>query len=158
MEFPAFIPGRSPARSGSEVPQSLRDKSAGARTLVAWSSFLFAILQSVCTVFTAVSGLRLLIGISSLAISAGAGAALDRFHANWIRVPMISFAFIGLALNLSVLLQIWRLRNRSASRWRQKPVSRHTLNVERLQMLLSVATLILIVVEEYLHFCEFRSL
>jgi hypothetical protein len=126
--------------------------------LVAWSSFFFAVLQSVCTVFVALSGLRLLIGISSLAISAGVGTALDRFHANWIRIPMIGLALIGSLLNLAVLMQIWRLRSRPASRWRQKPVTLHTLRMERLQLFLSLATFLLIGIEEYLHFRQFHSL
>jgi len=158
MDSSTSISSRSPAKHAGAMPQSLPDEPTGARTLVAWSSFFFAVLQSVCTVFVAVSGLRLLLGISSLAISAGVGAALDRFHTNWIRVPMMSFALIGSLLNLAVLIQIWRLRSRPASRWRQKPVSRHALRMEHLQLFLSFATFLLIGVEEYLHFRQFHSL
>lgn len=158
MDSLTSIPSPSQVERTDAVPQSPPNGSAGARTLVAWSSFLFAVLQSVCTLFTAVSGLRLAIGISSLAISAGVGAELDRFHANWIRVPMLSFALIGSLLNLAVLMQIWSLRRRSASRWRQKPVSRRSLRMERLQVFLSLTTLLLIGVEEYLHFHQFHSL
>lgn len=152
------ISSPSPDKCTDATPQPLPNESARGRTLLAWSSFFFAVLQSICTVFTAASGLRLLIGISSLAISAGVGVTLDRFHVNWIRVPMMSFAFIGSLLNLAVLMQIWSLRRRPASRWRQKPASRRTLRMERLQMFLALATLLLIGVEECLHFRQFRSL
>lgn len=158
MDTSTSTPSRANPKQAVEIPPSLPAESAGTQTLLAWSSFVFAVLQSVCTVFVAVGGLRLLIGISSLAISAGVGATLDRFHTNWIRVPMISFALIGSLLNLAVLTQIWRLRSRPASRWRQKPLSPRALRMERLQMFLSLATLLLIGVEEYLHFREFHSL
>ena len=148
----------SPGEDPGAVRPLLRENSADARTLLAWSSFVFAVLQNVCTVFVAVSGLRLLIGISSLAISAGVGAALDRFHGNWIRVPMMSFAFVGSLLNLAALIQIRRLRRRPAARWRQKPLSRDALRMERLQLYLSLATFLLIGVEEYLHIRQFHSL
>ena len=126
--------------------------------LLAWSSFSFALLQSVCTFFFAVSGLRLFIGISSLAVSAGLTAALDRFHANWIRVPMIGIALVGALLNLVIVMQIRYLRSRPASQWRQKPTSLRTLRMERVQFVLSIATLILVGLEEYLHFAHTHSL
>jgi hypothetical protein len=57
------------------------------------------LLQSICT-FAAVDGLRLVIGVGSLAVSAGIGTAMDRFHQDWIRVPMIVLALLGSSLNL----------------------------------------------------------
>ena len=77
---------------------------------------------------------------------------LDRFHADWIRLPMIGLALIGSLLNLVILAQIRRLRHRPASQWRQVPLSRHQIRMERVQLVLSVATLVLIGIEEYLHF------
>jgi len=119
--------------------------------LLGWSSFFFALLQSVCTFFIAVSGLRLLIGITSLTVSAGLAAALDRFHVNWIRIPMIALALAGALLNLVVLAQVRYLRSRPASRWRIKPPSLRALRMERIQFVLSIATMILIGLEEYFH-------
>ncbi|MGC1294832.1 MAG: hypothetical protein WA869_07305 [Alloacidobacterium sp.] len=123
----------------------------GSFGLLGWSSFFFALLQSVCTFFIAVSGLRLLIGITSLTVSAGFAAALDRFHMNWIRIPMIALALAGALLNLVVLAQVRYLRSRPASQWRIKPPSLRTLRMERIQFVLSIATLILIGLEEYFH-------
>ena len=78
------------------IPRQIipRDDS---RTLgvIAWSSFFFALLQSICTFFLALSGVRLVIVIGSVVLSAGAATALEKFHANWIRLPMV-----GLALRL----------------------------------------------------------
>ena len=123
-----------------------------AQGVIGWSSFLFAVLQSICTFFAAVDGLRLVIGVGSLAISAGIGTAVDWFHQDWIRVPMMVLALLGSSLNLLILMQVRRLRNRPASKWRQLPLSPKKIRMERVQMILSVATLVLIGVEEYLHF------
>jgi hypothetical protein len=119
-----------------------------ARGWIGWSSFIFAVLQSVCTFLAAMAGLRLAIGIGSLALSAGAGAALDQIHTNWIRVPMISLALIGSLLNLIAILRLRRLRNRPASSWRQKPVTMPRGRMEQLQLVLPLGTLALIVLED----------
>jgi hypothetical protein len=119
---------------------------------VAWSSFLFALLQSVCTFFAAANGLRFAVGLGSLVLSAGAGAMVDRFHADALRIPMVCLALAGSVLNLGILAQIRRLRRRGASQWRQQPLSPRKLRAERMQIVLSVATLVLVAVEEGLHY------
>ncbi len=121
------------------------------RGVIAWSSFFFALLQSICTFFVALSGVRLVIGISSVVLSAGTAAAVEKFHASWIRLPMIGLALLGSLLNLAVLIQLCSLRNRPASRWRQRPLTPKEARMERIQWVLSFATLILIAVEECLH-------
>jgi hypothetical protein len=130
------------------------------RTLgvIAWSSFFFALLQSICTFFLALSGVRLVIGIGSVVLSAGAATALEKFHANWIRLPMVGLALLGSLLNLVVLIQIRSLRSRPASRWRQRPLSPKQVRMERVQWFLSFATLILVAIEEYLHWNRFQNL
>lgn len=67
----------------------------GTRRAIAWSSFLFALLQSICGAVVAINGLRLAIGIGALALTTGAGADVVRFHAAWIRRPMIAIALVG---------------------------------------------------------------
>jgi hypothetical protein len=71
---------------------------------------------------------------------------------------MIAIAIAGALLNLVVLAQIRNLRSRPASQWRIKPPSLHTLRMERIQFVLSVATLILIGFEEYFHFLHAHTL
>jgi hypothetical protein len=139
-----------PPESGNQ-PSQPAGKDGKARGVIAWSSFFFALLQSICTFFAALNGLRVAIGVGSLALSAAVGSAIDRFHADWLRIPMIVLALLGSLLNLVVLWQIRRLRRRPASQWRQQPVSPGKIRMERLQMILSVATLVLIAVEEYWH-------
>jgi hypothetical protein len=119
--------------------------------LIASSSLLFAILQSICTFFAAVDGLRTVIGISSLVLADSEGKMIDSFHVDWLRVPMIWIAVLGSLLNLLVLWQIRRLRKNPAASWRQKPVSRGKLRIERLQAAMAILTLLLVAIEERQH-------
>ena len=118
----------------------------------AWPGLFFALLQSVCTFFAALDGLRLLIGVTSLAVSAGVGQTLDAIHSDWIRVPMVAFAVVGSFLNLVVVWQVRRLRARPSARWRQRGVSSKALRSEWIQVTLSIVTLILVAIEERQHF------
>jgi hypothetical protein len=127
------------------------------RRVIAWSSFFFALLQSICGAVVAINGLRIAIGIGALALSTGAGAAMVRFHTDAIRVPMIVVALLGSLLNLAILMHVRHLRSRPAAQWRQKPLSPKQKRTEFAQLVLSVATLALIVVEEYIHFSLHHS-
>jgi hypothetical protein len=135
----------------SESQQADASHSVKVRSAVAWSSFFFSLLQSICTFFATVNGLRLAIGIGALAIGSTAGAAVRWFHSDLVRLPMMGLALIGSLLNLVVLWQIWRLRSRPAAQWRRTAVSAGKTRMERVQMILSIATLVLISVEEYWH-------
>ncbi len=118
---------------------------------VGWSSFFFAVIQSVCTIFVALSGLRLLLGAAAFGAAIGAMQVVDQIHADAIRVPMVMFAMIGAVFNLVALWQVRRLRGRAASAWRQKTVSRSKFAAEGLQLALSFLTLALLAVESYYH-------
>jgi len=133
-------------------------ETGSAQGVIAWSSLCFALLQSICTFFAALDGLRLAIGVGSLAFAASAGATLDKFHANQIRIPMIVIALLGSLLNLVVLAHIRRLRKRPASQWRQVPLSAHRRRMERVQLIVSYVTLLLVGIEEFLHFRTFHTL
>jgi hypothetical protein len=126
--------------------------------LIAWSGLVFAVLQSICGAVVAINGLRLAIGIGSLALSTGAGAAVVRFHGDAIRIPMIVIALLGSLLNLAMLMHVRHLRQRPAAQWRIKPLSNREKRSELTQLILSLLTLVLIGVEEYLHFSFHGSL
>jgi hypothetical protein len=133
------------------IAVSDESQPGNAQRTIAWSSFFFALLQSVCTFFATVNGFRLAIGMGSLVVSAGVRTDIGRWHQNWVRLSMLGLALLGSLLNLAVLMQIRYLRNRPASRWRQRPLSPHEIRMERVQLVLSLATLVLIGGEEYLH-------
>jgi hypothetical protein len=120
---------------------------------VVGSSLLFSVLQSVCTAVVALNSVRLAIGIGSLAMTTGLGAALEHFHQiTWLRVTLLVGALSGSSLTLGIVLRAMRLRNRPAARWRLRLLSSKQKRIELLQISLSVVALLLIVVEEYLHF------
>jgi hypothetical protein len=134
------------------------DEIGKAQGVIAWSSLLFAVLQSVCTFFTALDGLRLVIGVGALASVVGAGKRWDSFHADWIRVPMVIFALVGALLNLTVLMHVRYLRSRPAAQWRLQPLTLRKVRRERLQLILSMVTLALIVIEEVTHLRTFHHM
>src|SRR6266496_4933090 len=113
-----------------------------------WSSISFAILQSACTAVIAISGVRVAIGLSALAAAAaGIHAPAKGFHQDAIRIPMMIVALVGSLLNLFVIWKIRNLRSKPASQWRQKPIPSRKLNSERIQIVLSILTLILLAAE-----------
>jgi F0F1-type ATP synthase membrane subunit c/vacuolar-type H+-ATPase subunit K len=136
----------SPAAAGSEIAEPrARFKWIG------WSSFFFAVVQSVCSAFVALSGLRILIGAAAFGAAIGVLKIADRLHFAAIRIPMMALALFGSLFNLLALWQVRRLRGRSASAWRQKSLSSKKINSERLQLALSILTLVLLAVEYYFH-------
>lgn len=143
--------------SSAEIPKGVTpvqrdaDGPRRARNAIAWSSLAFAMLQSVCTFFAAMNGLRVGIGLGSLALAASTTSAIDRFHNGGLRVPMIVLAVLGSILNLIVLWQIRRLRKLPSAQWRQTPQKPRKLRSERLQLVLSIVTLILVALEERQH-------
>jgi len=143
-------------QSGNEGAESLNSQPRETRTVIAASAFLFALVQSVCTFFTALSGLRLLIGVSSLAAIIRAGQTWDKLHADFFRIPMMAFAVGGSLLNLAALRRLRRLRARPAAQWRLKPLTKRTIRMERAQLILSIATLILFAIEEAAHWKTFH--
>lgn len=146
-----------PIESQQTAASIVPDELVRNRRVIAWSGFFFALLQSICGAIVAINGLRIAIGIGAFALSTGAGAALVGFHTDAIRVPMIVLALLGSLLNLAILLHVRHLRNRPASQWRQKPLSPGQKRTELAQLVLSLATLVLIFGEEYLHFSFHHS-
>jgi hypothetical protein len=135
----------------SASPVGANSESSFRGWFLLWSSFGFALLQSACTFFIAISGLRLLIGISSLAFAAAGLHLAGRLHVDLIRIPMVLLALTGSLVNLYAIRRTRRLRNRPSARWRARPVSPQKLRSERLQVLLSVATLVTLAIEEAGH-------
>ncbi len=120
---------------------------------VGWSSLFFAFIQSICSAFVVLSGLRLLLGAAALASAVGAMQFIDnRLHIDAIRIPMMILALAGALFNLVALWQVRRLRNRTASAWRQKEVGKMKKNSELWQFVLSIATLVLLGIELLYHF------
>ena len=135
----------APTNDQTAAEPSARSKWIG------FSSFFFAVVQSVCSAFVALSGVRLLIGAAAFGSAVGVLKLADHLHINAIRIPMMVLALVGALFNLVALWQVRRLRAHSASAWRQKSLSSTKQNSERLQLALSVLTLVLLAFEYYFH-------
>jgi hypothetical protein len=140
------------------APSRLTTIETRTQGVIAWSSLFFVLLQSVCTFFAALDGLRVVIGVGALASVVQAGESWDKFHTDWVRLPMVAFALAGALLNLAILRRVRGLRNRPASQWRQQPVTSRKLRMERVQFVLAITTLVLIAVEEMTHIHTFHRL
>jgi hypothetical protein len=117
-----------------------------------WSGLFLAFIQSVCSAFIALHGIRLLVSIGAVVLASSAWNLAERLHVDFVRVPMMLIALIGALLNLLALWQVRRLRRRAASAWRQQPLSQSKRRAEALQLGLSLLTLVLLIVEEAAHF------
>src|ERR1700748_1778251 len=87
--------------------------------IVGMTSFFFILLQSACTAVMAISGVRVIIGLSALAAAAGLNRPATGFHGDAIRIPMMVIAVAGSLVNLYVIWRIRSLRNRPAAQWRR---------------------------------------
>ena len=140
----------SPQQSNLNVPADAESSTASTRWLN-WSGFVIAVLQSACTAVMVISGVRVVIGLTALAAAAGLHTPAHGFHADIIRVPMMAIALVGSVLNLYVIWKVRRLRNRQSAQWRQKPLSAKKKRSERLQIVLSLLTLVLLAAEWITH-------
>jgi hypothetical protein len=119
--------------------------------IVGSTSFFFILLQSACTAVMAISGVRVIIGLSALAAAAGLNRPATGFHADAIRIPMMVIALIGSFVNLYVIWRIRSLRARPSSQWRTTPPTTKQKRSEAFQILLAVITLVLVVAEWVTH-------
>jgi len=115
------------------------------------TSFLFILLQSACTAFMAISGLRLLIGIGSFAAATVGLQFMASIHGVAIRVPMETIAIAGSIINLYVVWRVRSLRARASSQWRMRAVTSKQLRSVSWQIWLAALTLLLVVVEWGFH-------
>lgn len=157
MGFPFTLPRGDKTERKIDAPADLQvGRAARVRSGIVLSSFVFSVLQSVCTFFAALDGLHFLIGAGALAAATQVGIRWDYMHRDWIRIPMLAFALGGALLNLVILRRIRRLRNHPAAQWRQRPVPASKIWMERVQFLLSWITLALLGLEQMLHFRSFH--
>ena len=133
------------------VTASRAEATTGRSWAIGLTSFLFILLQSACTAVMAISGLRLLIGISSLAFAVSGVNILASIHGNAIRVPMELLAVGGSTVNLYVIWRIRSLRARTSSKWRVEPAPPAKKRAESIQIALALLTLLLVAAEWVAH-------
>ncbi|MGA8530557.1 MAG: hypothetical protein WB622_12640 [Acidobacteriaceae bacterium] len=123
----------------------------GRSLAVGLTSLFFILLQSACTAFFAISGVRLLIGIGALAAATAGLKFLTVLHFAALRIPMEMAAIAGSVVNLIAVRRIRRLRARPSSQWRMKPATNKQLRSESWQTGLAILTLLLVAVEWGFH-------
>ena len=134
-----------------EVKPAEPKDGEGRRLAVGVTSLFFILLQSACTALMAISGLRLLIGVGSLAAAATGMKFLAALHGTALRIPMEIVAIAGSVVNLIAVRRIRMLRARPASQWRMKPATASQLRSESWQIGLAILTLLLVAVEWGFH-------
>src|SRR5246127_3243919 len=108
----------------SEIRESSSDRGVR-RWTVGLTSLFFIVLQSVCTLVMALSGVRLVIGLGALAaVAAGSKGPATGLHQDAIRIPMMALAVLGSCINLYMIRRIRSLRKRPSAQWRQQAISR----------------------------------
>ena len=125
--------------------------SATAPTAVILTSMLFILLQSSCTVAVAFSGINTAVGLGSLAAAVGLPRLTGSFHADLIRIPMMTLALAGSLFTLYAVRRARVLRARPASQWRVRPLTSKEKRKEAFQIAISTLTLVLIVAEIATH-------
>jgi hypothetical protein len=135
-------------------PQSVVQRRAW---IVGLTSLLFILLQSACTAFMALSGLRLLIGIGSLAAATTGLRLIDSIHGEAIRIPMELIAVAGSLINLYAIWRVRSLRARPSSQWRVEPVTSQKKRSESIQIGLAMLTLLLVCMEWAFHLRLYAS-
>jgi hypothetical protein len=129
------------------APDNVKNRSWA----IGLTSLFFILLQSACTAVMTLSGLRLLIGVGSLAAAATGIKFLVFLHAASIRIPMEFVAVAGSVINLYVIWRVRSLRARPSSQWRVGPVDPKKKRAESFQITLAVLTLCLVIVEWAIH-------
>lgn len=119
--------------------------------IISLVSLSFILLQSACTAVMAISGLRLLIGVGSLAAASGLKVFAGTFHGDAVRIPMMVVAVGGSLINLCVLWRIRSLRRRPSSRWRVRASTQKEKRAESIQIALAFLTLLMVAVEWFAH-------
>jgi len=109
-----------------------------------------AAIQAVCAAVVALSGIRTVLGFSSLIAATAAGPATG-FHADHFRIPMLALGGVGAVVNLLLFWNAERLRRNPAARWRMRPLTRKERTVRLLQVGSSVLTLLVILAEVLAH-------
>ena len=133
----------------ADAPTNLDVK--GRPWMIGLTSLFFILLQSACTAFMALSGLRLVVGLGALAAATGGLRLIDSIHGGAIRISMEIVAAGGAVVNLYAIWRVRSLRARSSSQWRLAPVSASKKRDEVIQAIIAVVTLLLVATEWVFH-------
>jgi hypothetical protein len=118
--------------------------------LIGWASLALAAIQAICAAAVALSGVRVLLGMTSL-LAAGAVGPAHGFHRNALRIPMLTIAGILAAINLLLLWNENRIRRNPSAQWRIHPLTSRQRRGRWIQLATSVSALLLVLAEVVTH-------
>jgi hypothetical protein len=120
------------------------------RLLLAWGSLALAIAESLCVAAVGLSGMRVVLGLTSL-LAAGAGGPARGLHREAVRIPLLTVGAIGAMVSLLLLWNEERLRRNPAAAWRMRPLTPKQRRQRWLQAGLAILTLLLVAAELITH-------
>ena len=128
-------------------PVDETQKSSSPSFLLSSAALVGSLVEGACAILVASASAKIFLGVGALA---GAAKA-SRLHADIVRIPVLLASTAAALLTLLVLWNAWRARNRSAARWRKKPMTlRETFSLA-VTLLASVITLALVLGEAIEH-------
>jgi hypothetical protein len=123
------------------------DRTSSPSLLLSSAAFLGSLVEGACAILVASASAKLFVGLGAVA---GAVKA-SRLHADIIRIPVLLVSAAAAVIMLVVLWNSRRARNRSAARWRKKPMTLREKFSVAITLLASVLTLALVVGEAIEH-------
>ena len=122
-------------------------KSSSPFVLLSGVALVGSLVEGACAILVASASAKLFLGLGAVA---GAVKA-SRLHADIVRIPALLVSAAAAVITLFVLWNAWRARNRSAARWRKRPMTLRETFGFAVTLLASVMTLALVVGEAIEH-------
>jgi hypothetical protein len=119
-------------------------------TVLGWSALFLAAVESLCVAAVALSGVRVVLGLSSLIAATAAGPA-HGFHREALRVPILWASGVIALINLLLLWNENRIRQNPAAAWRLQPFTPKQRRQRWMQLATSIGALLLILAEVVTH-------
>jgi hypothetical protein len=129
------------------APVEETQKSSSPSLLLSSAAFVGSLIEGACAILVASASAKLFVGIGAVA----AAVKASRLHADIVRIPVLLVSAACATIMLVVLWNSWRARNRSAARWRRKPLTVRERVSFAITLLASVLTLALVVGEVIEH-------
>jgi hypothetical protein len=129
------------------LPVEETQRSFSPSLLLSSAAFVGSLVEGACAILVASASAKLFVGLGAVA---GAVKA-SRLHSDIVRIPVLLVSAAAALITLLVLWNAWRARNRSAARWRKKPMTLRERLSLAISLLASVLTLALVIGEAIEH-------
>ena len=128
-------------------PVDAAQKSSFHSLSLSIAALVGSLVEGVCAILVASASAKLFLGLGAVA---GAVKA-SRLHADIVRIPVLLVSTAAALISLLVLWNAWRARNRSAARWRKRPMTLRGKFTFGVTLLASVMSLSLVLGEAIEH-------